>query len=425
MLALLLGVSPALAQQGLVLSGVGPVNRSMGGASTAAPINASGAIHWNPASIVGLERSEFDFGVELLFPQPTLSSSIAAGALGGGIPPIALSGSTESDGGAFTIPTMGLVYKPEESCWTFGIGIFGTGGFGVNYPQDSSNPVLGPAPPNGIGLGPVFSNLQVLQIAPTAAYQITDHLSVGFAPTVSLAQLSLDPAVFASPNANGSYPSATHGRMFWGIGCQGGVYYTSDSCWNFGASIKSTQFFETFRWHSVSSTGVNRTVKFDADYPMILSFGVGYTGFERWVLAADFRWLDYENTDGLRSSGFDSTGAVKGLGWDSIFALALGAQYQWSDRVSLRIGYSFNENPIDDSQAFINAASPVIAEHTLYLGASYKLTDAWKVSVAYVHAFENSISGPIVSPAAGPLAGTSAKSEMFADALVVGVSVQF
>ena len=426
-LILLLGVSPALAQQGLVLSGVGPVNRSMGGASTAAPIDASGAIHWNPASIVGLERSELEFGVELLFPRSTLSSTVAADSFGLGVPPVDLAGSTETDAGAFAIPTVGFVYKPEESSWTFGLGVFGIGGFGVNYPQDSSNPVLAHAPPPllGSGLGAVFSKLQVTQIAPTAAYQLTDHLSIGFAPTVTMADLSLDPAVFASPNADGSFPSATHGRMFWGIGCQAGVYYTTDSCWNFGASIKSPQWFETFRWRSVNSAGVARTVKVGFDYPLILSFGTAYTGFERWILAADFRLLDFENTDGFRSSGFDSTGAVKGLGWDSIFALALGAQYQWTDRLSLRIGYDFNENPIDDSKTFFNAASPVIAEHTLSLGATYKLTDTWKFSVAWVHAFENSISGPMVFPGVGPVPGTSAKSEMLADALVVGMSVQF
>ena len=45
---------PARAEIGFILTGVGPVNRSMGGASTAAPIDATGALYWNPASISGL-----------------------------------------------------------------------------------------------------------------------------------------------------------------------------------------------------------------------------------------------------------------------------------------------------------------------------------------------------------------------------------
>ena len=52
-----------LRAQGIALSGVGPVNRSMGGAATAAPIDAAGALMWNPASISGLcIRSRFGHG---------------------------------------------------------------------------------------------------------------------------------------------------------------------------------------------------------------------------------------------------------------------------------------------------------------------------------------------------------------------------
>ena len=53
---LLAGHEAARAQFGVVLSGAGPENRSMGGASTAAPIDPSGALYWNPAAITGLDE---------------------------------------------------------------------------------------------------------------------------------------------------------------------------------------------------------------------------------------------------------------------------------------------------------------------------------------------------------------------------------
>jgi long-chain fatty acid transport protein len=86
-LAALLDASPAWAQAGVVLTGVGPVNRSMAGASTAAPIDATGALYWNPASISGLPQSEIAFGLELLYPHTNLSSSVPANALGAELPP--------------------------------------------------------------------------------------------------------------------------------------------------------------------------------------------------------------------------------------------------------------------------------------------------------------------------------------------------
>src|SRR5207244_10949079 len=85
---LLAGHEAARAQFGVVLSGAGPENRSMGGASTAAPIDPSGALYWNPAAITGLDGSQVGVGLEVLFPHSRLSSGVAANSLGAGIPPI-------------------------------------------------------------------------------------------------------------------------------------------------------------------------------------------------------------------------------------------------------------------------------------------------------------------------------------------------
>src|SRR5437016_2209860 len=86
-------VMPAPAQNGILFTGAGPVNRSMGGASTAAPIDASGAMFWNPATIGALPGSSIDIGVELLYPQTRLSSFVPASGFGPGIPAIGFGGS--------------------------------------------------------------------------------------------------------------------------------------------------------------------------------------------------------------------------------------------------------------------------------------------------------------------------------------------
>ena len=82
LIVLAVGTTPARAQLGLAVGGVGPINRSMGGAAVAAPLDASGALYWNPATIAALGRSEIAFGAELLFPYTTLSSRVAPGTFG-------------------------------------------------------------------------------------------------------------------------------------------------------------------------------------------------------------------------------------------------------------------------------------------------------------------------------------------------------
>src|SRR5213080_2430506 len=137
----------------MVLPGAGPVNRSMGGAGTATALDATGALFWNAAAISALDRPQIDFAVELLFPQATLQSSVRPNSFGLGIPPVGLAGSTDSDSGVAPLPSFGLVWRPEDSCWTYGLGVFVVGGFSANYPGSPHNPVLSPPPPAGIGLG--------------------------------------------------------------------------------------------------------------------------------------------------------------------------------------------------------------------------------------------------------------------------------
>src|SRR5436853_2077828 len=84
----------AFAQMGPILTGQGPINRSMGGASTAAPIDSIGALFWNPATTSALPNS-VDIGAELVLPQTRVRSSIPANGFRPGIPPISLSGATD------------------------------------------------------------------------------------------------------------------------------------------------------------------------------------------------------------------------------------------------------------------------------------------------------------------------------------------
>jgi long-chain fatty acid transport protein len=405
-LSLSFAATTAQAQYGATFSGVGPVNRSMGGTATAAPIDAMGALYWNPATISGLPGSSMEFGLELLYPQLGLSSSPAGPA------PF-----ERSDGGVFPLPSFGFVLQPQESMFSYGLGVFAAGGFGTNYP---GNTFISTPPPAGIGLGPIYSQYQVLQIIPTISCQVTDRLSLGLSPILDLAYLSVDPAIFAPPSITG-YPSGTHTLFNWGMGFQVGAYYKTDSDWNFGASLKSPQWFENFRYHAAGPS----TLKFGLDVPMMVSLGTSYTGFERLTLALDAKYLDYSNTKGFSQSGFGPTGAVQGLGWNNVYAMSAGAQYLLSDAITLRCGYSFNTNPIPASQTFFNVASPLLIQHTVYMGASYNLTACLQFSVSYLHAFQNGSTGPIVLPGIGPLPGTSVTSTTAADALTAGIAVRF
>ncbi len=412
--------------QGIALNGVGPINRSMGGASTAAPIDAAGALHWNPASISGLASSEIGFGLELLLPSEELSSRVAANAFGAGIPAAQMSGSTRGEPGVSPIPSAAWVHKRENSPWTYGLGMYGIAGFRVNYPGSATNPILTPQPANGgVGLGRILAEAEFLQIVPTISYAISPNLSFGVAPTVTLAKVVLNPLMVAPP-AGGVYTSGDGTRQHWGGGVQLGLYYLAENNWHFGVSIKSPQWFEDFRFRTEDGAGGSRTVTFDLDYPMIVSLGTAYSGIDRFLFACDLRYFDYKNTDGFGDpAAFDAGGAVAGLGWSNLFSVSSGIQYRPTDCTSWRLGYTFQQSPFSDSETFFNVATPLNIQHVLAVGASHKITKNVVLSATYIHGFQSRSTGPFNAPGFGPLAGTSVSSKVSADALTFGVKLLY
>ncbi len=419
--------TPASAQIGPQLTAAGPINLSMGGASTAAPLDTLGAFLWNPATITALPSST-DFGLELLLPAARLNSTVNAGSLAPGFPPVTLSGSDHSNSGVFPVPQFGVVYQPDDSPLSFGVGLLSVGGFCAHYPGDPSNPILSPPPPHGVGVGPITAQYMLLQITPTVAIQATERLSIGISPIIDMANLILDPGVLASPdNAAGglpTFPPLINSTYQWGGGVQAGAFYVTENNWQYGASVRSPQWFNSFQFSSKDQVGAPRNVKFVIDAPMIVSLGTAYKGIDRVLLALDVRWLDYRDTRPFSQVGFAPTGAVKGLGWDSVFALSTGAQYQVTDGCSVRIGYSYGTNPISNDKTFFNIASPLILQHAVYGGASFNVTETFKISLAYAHFFTNSISGPFLSPL-GPVPGTSVTTQVAADIFSAGASFLF
>jgi len=415
--------------QGIVLPGVGPINRSMGGAATAAPIDSAGAIHWNPATITNL-KSEMMFGAEFVYTQTEISSTLTPNSFGPGVPPVALSGTDRSRSGLPILPTISLVHNPEGSPMTLGLGVFTIGGFSVNYPASLSNPVLTAQPPNGFGIGNGFSRLSLIQIAPTIAYKLSDRLSFGFAPTVTIGDLTLSPALFAAPDdANGdlvpSFPSAVNGRPRYGLGFQIGLYLETESSWNFGVSLKSKQWFEEFEFLSTNEVGSPVRVSANPEYPLILSVGASYTGNNRSLLAVDVRYIDYRNADFFGNAAtFDPQGRVSGLGWDSTLGVAIGYQRIVNQYLSVRVGYDYGQNPIADENTAFNILSPAIWNHAVTAGCTIQLSNNISLSASYVRVFESIIEGPLVSPR-GAIPDSTVEVAQESDTLAFGFTTTY
>jgi long-chain fatty acid transport protein len=370
--------------QAISVTGVGPVNRAMGGAGTAAPLDAIGALHWNPASISGLSQSELSFGVELINVDIDLTTTIAG--LG--------TNTTNGDGGFSAIPTVGWVHKVEDTPLTFGLGVMAVAGFKNNMPMDAANLPL--------ASGPAYADAEFLQLVPTVSYSISDRLSFGVAPTVMLGSVTLNPI---GPSVFTPTPTPGSGnRVHWGGGFQIGAYYIANDAWRFGFTYKSKQWFETFHFNTPGGTFLA-----DLDYPMIMSLGTAFTGLDDWTIAADVRYFGYGDVD-----------AFKNLGFSNVFAFAIGAQKRVSDRLHLRAGYNFNANPLHKDDAFNNIITPLIQEQNVAMGGSWRLACNVDLNAAYVYLVESNLTGPFPTGPADTLS-----HEIEGHSALLGVTVRY
>jgi len=369
--------------QGIIFPSTGAKHRSMAGASTAVALDAAGATYWNPAAMAGLEESEIFVGVDFMYADTFLDSGVeSTGAFG----------SNRSDSGLAAFPAIGIVSRPENSDYTWGLNLRGLVGRTIDFPGSEFNPILKPNdPPNSFGVGPVGSRLSGLQIDPIMSYDISDRLSVGVGAQVTSMFLGADPAFFAERNANGLFPSANQGRPYWGLGFQAGVLYRPNDTMSVGASYKSKQRFETFEYNSKDAIGNPRTLAFDLQFPAILSLGLGWYGIENTVLAFDVRHFGYSS-----ATGFSDDGAGGGLGWKSIWAFAVGGERQLTESWKVSGGFSFNGNPIPNSATLANIQLPAINKTAIALGASFALTEKVDLVGSLYYAFPHTNNGTIL-----------------------------
>jgi long-chain fatty acid transport protein len=397
----------------------GPINSSMAGASVAAPVDLGGS-YWNPAIISGLSSQEYLLGSALILPDISLQSTIPAQSILGQFPTMTRSGTARSSSGVAANLATGVSFRmTEDSPLTMGLGVFGLVGGAVNFAGSNAVPVLMPhQPPRYFGVGPIASNVSLLSIAPMASYQFTDKLAIGGGPIITSGSANFNPAFFApTPGTFGlpTFPGATNSHPFWGGGFQVGLLYELNDDWNLGFSYKSPIWQQKWDYNAAFNNKAARQIGIQAQLPAIYSWGIAYKGIPKALIDLDLRYLDYADT-----LLFGQTLREGGLGWKSVFAVALGGQYAVTDKLTLRAGYLFNTNPIPAPLTLFNVQAPVTTEHTLSMGASYAITENVTLTFAWMHGFDNAIQGSILQ-----IPGSSVRLTTQTDLILGGLNVSF
>jgi long-subunit fatty acid transport protein len=112
---------------------------------------------------------------------------------------------------------------------------------------------------------------------------------------------------------------------------------------------------------------------------------------EDTTIAFDIRRFGYES-----ARLFGDPPAQGGLGWQDIWAFAIGFERKLTDMIDAEGGFSVNGNPIPDAVTLFNIQMPALNEYTVSGGASVALTERVDLVASVVYGFPHTNSGTIL-----------------------------
>jgi long-chain fatty acid transport protein len=438
-LASLALVVPAFATNGYQIIGVGQNQKSMGGAVTAAPMDAMTAIT-NPAGMARI-GSRADFSMEAFMPV----RSVDFDGTGGGDDE---TGGTELYG----IPAIGWTAPAfDREDVYFGGGMYGTAGLGVDYGEVTVMPganldgmlsmygtqcVGGPGTCSDVSFDG-HSAIQFWKMAPTVAWNINDKASVGFSLNMDYQSIAItqrfnnvpfwvDPLNLYQINPSCDNPATYNpanceiaqddvnfdlGRPSsqMGYGFTVGALYDPMDILTVGFMYSSKQNFDPAEFRVGSgdirnyngATGKAGTYKMDLDFPQQFALGIAVRPIEQLLIAFDYKWIDWSSThDKVNFEGpsgsFDggtSSSTDLEFGWEDQTVYALGIAYAVNEKLDIRTGYNYSKAPIDEEDVFNNLVFPAVVEKHWSLGFDYKLGTHWGLGMTYMKASKNTLEG--------------------------------
>ena len=344
----------AMATNGMIMEGYGPIAAGMGGASMAYD-NGSAAMANNPATL-GLMADGSRVDVMLGFVGPDVKTPM---------------GTSEAD--AFYMPAIGYVAKRGKLA--YGAGIYGQGGMGTEYANGD------------------MAQVSVGRVIFPVAYAVSARFNIGGSVDVVWAGMDLvaDLNGDGTKDINFSDDSDFTGEAKgYSLAAKLGFTYKLSDALAVGGVYQTAGNLPDLKDGGYKVEGF--------DMPPIVGLGLAWQANDRLMVAADVKdvmWDSSMNTVTIHTPGGP---APFQQDWDDQVVLALGLSYKFNDAFTGRIGYNYAKNPIPDQ--FVNYLWPAIVENHYTAGFGYAFSKQSQLNFALSYAPEVSVTGtnPMTPP---------------------------
>lgn len=376
----------AFATDGMNMEGYGPEALGVGGASLAWD-NGTAAVINNPATLGLAPDGQDRLDVALGYLGPDVKVSVPGGGP-----------SVTSDGKAYFMPAVGWSRRAGD--WTYGLGVFGQGGMGTDYPATSFLALN-----SG---GDVGSELSVGRVIAPLAYRLNKRLIVAGSLDLVWAGLDLQMAIPAPvaptlmtggsmalpPQADSDYvriafadgsPLTGEAQGYGAAGkvglvfqahervTLGAVYHSETALSDLESDHATLSFGSSATGVEAGRIGGKATIE-DFQWPATIGAGIAIQAAARLSLFADVKHIGWAAVMEQFRLVFDG-GAAGDIrmalpqDWDDEWVVAAGAALQVTDNLVLRLGYHHTDNPIPN--ALVNPLFPAIVEEHYTTGFTY------------------------------------------------------
>ncbi|MFH1493607.1 MAG: outer membrane protein transport protein [Pseudomonadota bacterium] len=377
----------AMATNGMLMEGYGPIATSMGGASMAYD-NGAASMANNPATL-GMMPSGSRLDIAIGGLHPDITSTCKAPTCGAPMDIKAPSG-----GDAYYMPAAGWVKKDGKLA--YGVGVFAQGGMGSEYGTTSWMS-------GGSGL-PNRSEVGIGSLIVPLAYDVSPDLTI--AGSVDFVWGGMDmqanmPGMHIDFSNSNDFSGKAHATgwagklgMTYKVNKQlalGATYHTETSLGDMEGSANATFFMPG----PVPTSGTIKVVDFQ--FPETFGLGLAYQANDKLMIAADYKRINWSKT--MKTVLLQYTTAGMGTmdipfvqNWEDQDVFMLGVAYKATDALTLRAGVNVANNPVPDST--VNPLFPATIKDHYTLGAGYAFNKVSDVNFSYAYAPKVTVTAP-------------------------------
>ncbi|MDE2561161.1 MAG: outer membrane protein transport protein [Sphingomonadales bacterium] len=414
--AMILAPGAAHATDGYFLNGISIVDKGHAGAGVANPETPL-TIGVNPAGIAEIDP-QVDVGITMFTPRRQFTGS--------GGPGFTPTGTVKSTSNYFFLPSAGATWKIGDNT-AVGVAVFGNGGMNTHYDNVTNPACASPPLPSSNGVycgGNAGVNLIQAFVSAGVARKLGDHLTVGVAPVFGMqifhaqglaafSGLSVDPTKMTN---NGNSTST-------GFGVRLGALLKLTPDIKLGFSWQSKMKMSRFKEYSGLFADGGKF-----DIPSSFTVGLSMRPVPMVTFMADYRHIEYQGVASVARSSltpapFGSAGGP-GFGWTNVDEYKFGLSVTPTEKLTLRAGMSFNNNPVQSQDATLNILAPGVSKEHFTGGVGYKTSERSAVNFAFVYSPDATTTGIEITPA-GPNPGHAIELKMHQFEVGLGWSHKF